>query len=431
MIHLTIAIILAAMPIGSFEYRATPPASLFPFCQAAADPSLPDAISNPAYLPPVRFAYLHFSGSMPYTLGALYASTLRAGYGTHGFGIQAVWDRFGFDEYLEHVVELNLGYMPVKYVSIGAGARYYNLAIDTVQSGLRTHQADGRFSVVIAPCRWFEVAFIQENIGSLFIKKRRGLLFPEWSAGAVVKPFRGFTLAYNINFTAAGYVNCVSASANLLKYFSLRAGYAREAETFSAALTFIYKHVSASYGIKYHPHLGLTHAIGVTLSLSDMSVEPISYGALFPQSEREREQEPVDINSCSYDELAAVPGITGQHAERIMKYRKTIGPLGHTGLLQVGMSEEEIRLLLPRVKGLASEAAPAAHDFKQRAAFEQAHKRLFTDLVGLGLPASTALELSELAIQGRREALAEKIGALRFIDRQTKKRVLEACIGPQ
>ena len=299
MIHLAVALIIAAGPIGAFEYRETPPASLFPFSQAAADPSLPDAISNPAYLPAIRYPYLHFSGGMPYTLSGLYASSLRAGYGTRGFGIQAAWDRFGLEQYTEHIVELNIGYMPVKYVSIGAGAYYYNLSIDTVETNLRTHQADARASIVISPCRWLDISFLQENIGSIFRKKRRDLMFPEWSAGAALKPFRGFAIVYNINSTAAGYVNTISAAANVLKYFSLRAGYAVEATTYAASLSFIYRYIAVSYGIKYHPHLGLTHSVGVTLSALEMNIEPISYGPVFPLTGGKPATEKVDLNACS------------------------------------------------------------------------------------------------------------------------------------
>jgi hypothetical protein len=431
MIHLAITLVLAAGPIGAFEYRESPPASLFPFCQAAAETSLPDAFSNPAYLPSIRYPYLHFSGGMPYTLDELTSSTLRAGYGTRGFGIQAAWNRFGFEQYLEQTVELNIGYQPVKYVSIGAGAYYYNLSIDTAETTLRTNLADARASIVVAPCRWFEAAFLQENIGSIFCKKRRDLLFPEWSAGAAVKPFRGFALVYNINSTATGYVNSVSAAANLLKYFSLRAGYALEATTYAASLSFIYRYISVSYGIKYHPHLGLTHSVGVTLSAFEMNIEPISYGTIFPRVPENRETVKTDINSCTYEELSALPGSGGQYADRIMKYRKTIGQLSRTSLLQIGMPEGEINRLMEIVTGLAPEPGERKKDVRQRDTAEKAQKLVFKNLVSAGIPASTALELSDMAVRGQRGALTERINSLRDIDRQKKKQVLELCIGPQ
>jgi hypothetical protein len=431
MMHLALALAIAACPIGAFDYRGSTPAALFPFCQAAAEPSLPDAIVNPAYLPAIRYPYLHFSGGIPYTLGELTSSTLGAGYGTRGFGIRAAWDRFGFEQYQEHVVTLSLGYQPVRYVSLGAGAYYYNLSIDTAETTLRTHQGDARASIVVAPCKWFEAAFMQENIASLFLAKRRDLLFPEWSAGAALKPFRGFTLLYNITGTATGYVNTISAAANVLKYFSLRAGYAIEATTGAASLSFIYRYIAVSYGIKYHPHLGLTHSIGVTLSAFEMNIEPISYGEIFPALPDRSETAKTDINACSYEELAALPGVGAQHADRIMKYRKTIGPVTRTALLQVGMSEGEIARLMERVTGLAAETGGQAATMQQRESAERAQKRVFRGLVAAGVPASTALELSDLAVRGQREALAARIDSLRDLDRQKKKQVLELCTGPQ
>lgn len=429
MMNLALALIIAAGPIGAFEYRETPPASLFPFSQAASDPSLPDAISNPAYLPAVTYPYLHFSGGMPYTLKGLYASSLRAGYGTRGFGIQAAWDRFGLEQYTEHIVELNIGYMPVKYVSIGAGAYYYNLSIDTVETGLRTHQFDARASIVLSPCRWIDLSFIQENIVSAFRKSRRDLMFPEWSAGAALKPFRGFAILYNVNSTAAGYVNCVSASAAVLKYFSLRAGYAVEATTFAASLSFIYRYIAVSYGIKYHPHLGLTHSVGVTLSAFEMNIEPICYGPVIAAAGGSAAEKKVDLNACTRDELAALPGTAGRFTDRIMKYRKTIGPLTRTGLLQVGMTEAEINELMEHATGLAPEEEDRKTQYLRRDAAEKSQKLLFRKLVGEGLPASTALELSDMAAGGQRDALIRKIGSLRELDANKKKRVLELCTG--
>ena len=429
MIHLAVVLIITAGPIGAFEYRETPPASLFPFSQAAADPSLPDAISNPAYLPAITYPYLHFSGGMPYTMNGLYASSLRAGYGTRGFGIQAAWDRFGLEQYTEHIVEVNIGYMPVRYVSIGAGAYYYNLSIDTVETGLRTHQADARASIVVSPCRWLDISFLQENIGSIFVTKRRDLMFPEWSAGAALKPVRGFAVVYNINSTAAGYVNSISASATVLKYFSLRAGYAVEATTCAAALSFIYRYIAVSYGIKYHPHLGLTHSVGVTLSALEMNIEPISYGPVFRGIGADPVPAKTNLNICTHDELRALPGTAGRFADRIMKYRKTIGPLTRTGLLQIGMSEAEINELMEHSTGLTPETEDRKTGRLGRNAAEKSQKLLFKKLVGEGLSASTALELSDLAAGGRREALIDRINSLRDIDAGKKRRVIELCTG--
>jgi hypothetical protein len=248
---------------------------------------------------------------------------------------------------------------------------------------------------------------------------------------AALKPFRGFSLIYNITGTAAGYVNCVSASANILKYFSLKVGYAREAATGSAALSFIYKYISVSYGLKYHPHLGFTHSVGVTLSASEMNIDSLSYGPIFSRFRETERDEKTDINSCSMDRLRRIPGLDVVFAERIMKYRQTIGPLSRTGLLQTGMTESQIDALLLHATGLAPEVLPARPDYGAREKFEKAQKELFKKLIGLGLPPASALECAELALRGDRKTLDERLKSLPGMNTQKMKKVLELCALPR
>lgn len=427
---IAVILIIAKVAICAFDYREAPPAALFPFSQAAGDSSLPDAISNPAYLPSVQYPYLLFSGSMPYTLSDFYASTLQAGYGAKGFGVRAVWSRSGIEQYTENIAEASIGYMPVRYVSAGAFIRYYNLAIDTAEVSRTIHLVDGGCSILISPFKWIDLAFHQENLGSLFIKKRRDLLPPDWSAGAALKPFRGLTLAYNCNSTANGYIHCVSAAANILKYFSIRVGYAREAGTFSAALSFIYKYIAASYGLKYHPHLGFTHSVGVTLSTSEIPIGSLAYGDLFSRARGEHAQVKTDINVCGMDRLESIPGLDRAMAERIMKYRKAIGPLSRKSLLQIGLSEQEIDRLLDHATGLVPEEAGPAVNYRDRERREKAQKELFKKLIVLGLSPSSALELSDMAVQGRYSALTAKIDSLPWTDKDKKKKARELCAAP-
>jgi hypothetical protein len=428
MIKIAIILCLAGDVISAFDYRVTPPAALFPFRQSVNDDSLPDSVSNPAYLPRIRNPYLHCSGSRPYTLDGLYATTLRAGYAMKGFAFQALWDRFGIEQYLENVVELNLAYMPVRYISIGAGASYYNIAINSVETSMRTHQADCRASLLIAPCEWIEIAFQQENIASLFIKKRRDLMFPEWIAGAALKPFKGFSLLYNISSTSNGYVNTIAATANVLSYFSIRVGYAHEATTYSGALSFVYKYISVSYGVKYHPHLGFTHSAGVTLSVSEIHIDSLSYGSIFSRVRDLQKKPAVNINSCSLEQLTAVPGLPQHIAERIMKYRKTTGPLSRTALLQIGLSGKEIDGLLGHITGLAPDDEPGMQSGRTtREDYEKKQKIIFKKLIGLGIPAATALELTDMVMNEKKKSCADRINSLPGLSADKKKQVLELC----
>jgi hypothetical protein len=429
MIKIAVILLISGNVPGAFDYRVTPPAALFPFRQAANDTTLPDSVSNPAYLPRIAYPYLHCSGGRPYTLDGLYATTLRAGYAVKGFAVQALWDRFGTGQYMENVVELNLAYMPVRYVSLGAGASYLNLSTNTTESSLKTHQADCRASLLVAPCEWFEIAFQQENMASLFIKKRRDLLFPEWIAGAALKPFRGFSLLYNISKTSNGFVNTIAATANVLKYFSIRVGYAREAATCSGALTFVYKYMAVSYGIKYHPHLGYTHTAGVTLSVSEMNIDSLSYGSIVSRIREVRSNPTVDINRCSMDQLAALPGMQQHIAERIMKHRRSIGPLSRTSLLQIGLSGREIDGLQKYITGLAPDETGGRRARQSRERYEQAQKEIFKKLVVLGVPAATALELSDMAMMGKNKSYAERVNSLADLPADKKKQALKLCAG--
>ncbi len=429
MIKIAIILCLTGNVMSAFEYRAAPPASLFPFRQSVNDDSLPDSVSNPAYLPRIRYPYLHCSGTRPYTLDGLYATTLRAGYSVKGFAVQALWDRFGAGQYCENVVELNLAYMPVKYVSVGIGATYYNLVINTAETTLATHQADCRASLLIAPCEWVEIAFLQENIASLCIKKRRDLMFPEWIAGAAIKPFRGFTLLYNISKTSYGYINTIAATANVLKYFSISVGYAHEATTYSGAFSFIYKYVSVSYGLKYHPHLGFTHTAGVTLSVSEINIDSLSYGSIVSNIKKQENKPAVNINSCSLEQLTAIPGMEQHIAERIMKYRQTTGPVTRTSLVQIGMSEKEIDSLLRYCNGLAPDETFRESGAQRRREFEKAQKDYFKKLIALGVPAATALELTDMAMVGKNKSCADRVNSLADLPADKKKKALDLCAG--
>ena len=115
--------------LTAFDYRENSPASLTPFNSAAVEKSSPATLTNPAFLPYSSGYYLTFSGSNPYTLEEIASTNLKFGAGIGNFGIQIAWNRFGIKEYLENIVEANFGYMPIRYISIGIGAAYYNLLI--------------------------------------------------------------------------------------------------------------------------------------------------------------------------------------------------------------------------------------------------------------------------------------------------------------
>jgi hypothetical protein len=428
MIHLAIFICMASLPIKAFDYLENSPSYLFPYNQAAIDATLPDGSSNPAYAPLIRYPYLHASGSKPYALDGLYSTLLKTGYGNGVFGAHASWSRFGFDRYLENVVEAGFGYRPVKYISLGAGVRYYNVSINTSEVRFSCNLFDGVVSVMAAPCDWLDISFQFENITSLFLKKRGDLLYPGWSAGASLKPISGLSLRWNINRTSCGYVNSISATVYILRYLSAAAGYSRESETCSAALSLIYRYVSVSYGLKYNPHLGFTHSVGVTLSAFEIPVKALNYGRMFAWISGAGGTPKIDINSCTLEELMRIPGMKKILAERIIKHRASIGPIKKEDLMRIGMDRKEAASLISLADGFG-EDNPRSGKRKSGKKHEKARKRLFSQLLKEGLSASASLEISGMAIKGEHRKILDKLGSMSGIGAEKKKKILELCAG--
>jgi hypothetical protein len=429
MIQLAILICMAALPIEAFDYLENSPSYLFPYNQAAIDATLPDGCSNPAYSPCIRYPYLHASGSKPYSLDGLYSTLLKIGYGAGVFGAYASWGRFGFDQYLENIIEAGFGYRPVKYISLGVGMRYYNISLNTPEVRLSCNLFDGIVSVMAAPCEWLDLSFQFENITSVFIKNRRDLLYPGWSAGVSLKPIRGISLRWNINRTPSGYVNSASATVYILRYLSVSAGYSRESETYSAALSLIYKYIAVSYGLKYNPHLGFTHSIGVTLSPFEIPVEALNYGRMFTWIHGDRGTRKIDINSCTLEELNRIPGMNKTFAERIIKHRASIGPIKKEDLMRIGMNREEAAQLLALADGFV-EDNPQGGKRKTAKGPEKARKKIFKQLLKEGLSASASLEISGMAAKGEHRKILDKLDSLPGIGAKKKKKIIELCAGP-
>jgi len=140
---LILLLFLAEAAFGAFEYREQSPSALFPYSQAASDPQ-PDSVSNPAYLPLIRYGYLIFSGSKPYSLDPMSSTGIRAGYSGTKFGLQAGWTNFGIDEYREDVFEAKAGCRISGFLFFGAALNYYRLSINTDELHRSCGRADSR-----------------------------------------------------------------------------------------------------------------------------------------------------------------------------------------------------------------------------------------------------------------------------------------------
>jgi len=428
MLKLAISIYLANTITQAFEYKNSSAASLHPYLNAAIDYSTPGSISNPAYLPLIDFSYINFSGSRPYSLNEISSINLKSGYSLKNSGIQIFWNRFGIDEYKENIIEGNIGYMPIKYFSAGTGLNYYNLIINTRELSFTTNQLDVKISALLIPFQWMEISFHQNNLFSILYKKRSDLLFPEGALGVSLKPLKGLSIIWNINRNAFGYVNSFLLSANLLKFLSIKLGYSKETTSYSASFSFVYKYTFFSYSFKFHPHLGITHSIGVTLASRHIQFNNLEYINRFKKRSRNSDITRININNCSLNELKKIPAIKENIAVRIIKYREIIGPVSKKSLIQIGLKQREVNNLLEYVYGLNTKKIQKKK-YRKWSRFSRARKKkLFIKLLKFGIGASYSLKLSELASKGKEKQIFAEIDSIANIDREKKKKIKRLCI---
>jgi Helix-hairpin-helix motif len=162
-----------------------------------------------------------------------------------------------------------------------------------------------------------------------------------------------------------------------------------------------------------------------------MNIDSLTYGSILSRIQEIQNIQKTDINSCSMYQLTSVPGLGQQYAERIMKYRRDIGPLSRKSLIQIGLPEREIDRLMPYITGLTPDEADPKINYLSRERYEKAQKEIFKRFIGLGLPAASALDLADMAMKGQQEACAVRITSQPGLDARKKKKALELCVGPQ
>lgn len=433
MITLLLLFSLVNAAPAAFEYRDNNPSSLFRYNLAASDDAALGHLGNPACLTLWSSTYISMSYSKPFLLKELNAGNLRAGYSTPRFALQAGWSSFGMDAYREDVFDGALGLRPFRFISLGCGYTHYMLRIKSDVCSMRMHLNDLKAAALLVPFPWLRLAFVQENMYSLLERRRRDLLFPGWSLGLALVPVKGVTLLYNLNRTYYGFVNSIALSVNLLSFLNFRAGYSRETSMYAASMGLVHGHVTVGYGIQYHPVLGSTHSVAVSLSLDRMGLSEIQYSGKVPKKERARERiTRIDINACSLEELKGVPVLSAEMAERIMNYRRQMGPLSARALYQLGLSEREIDEAQEYLSGLIPDEQKA--DWRrdtprrERAGYTvEKRKELFEKLLGSGIPSATALRIVEHArTKGKREIL-EEIDRMAGVPPETKRTMKAIC----
>ncbi len=418
-------ILFAALQVNicAFECREFSPLMLFPYPRASVHVSTPETLCNPAALPLVKNSYLALSGSNPYTFDGLYSTSVRMGHGNGMWGARLFWDRTGIEGYSENACGADAGILPVKYIAIGIGAQYLNLDARCGPIDMTKHLGTLRAGILIRPIEWLNVAFLHENIMSYWIRPNAEIQFPEWSLGASVIPLEGIEINWNINSTAFGYVNTISVSADLIRYCSFSAGYSLETSSYAAAVSVIYKYVSASYGIRYHTYLGFTHSISLTCSLAPMEVRPVSWQGILPSKPACTEK--IDINACAAEDLAGLPGLSDVMISRIMKYREIFGALTRKSLSQIGMTGAEIDRMLDCAYGLEEEKRSSFQSRSGRT--NRGKNELFASLLEIGVGPESALELVRMIFSGRRDEIPAYLESDKTLSEEKRKEAAGLC----
>ncbi len=217
----------------------------------------------------------------------------------------------------------------------------------------------------------------------------------------------------------------------------LKAGYSKETSSYAASFVFQYKKLSVSYGLNHHPYLGLTHKLGLTISTSDIAFEQINYNTRLFKSTLPESQKKIHINSCTLDELIESQLFPKNIAERIIKYRKIMGPVNKKALLQIGLSQKDFKKIKKYIIGFAPEPNPVKYKkFKKYSKHRKSNKgnhginirkKLFQKLLERGLSASISLRVADLAKDKNKKKIILEIKRLPDITDEKKKLIIKIC----
>ncbi len=141
----------------------------------------------------------------------------------------------------------------------------------------------------------------------------------------------------------------------MLACLSLKGGYSRETSSYSFSVNFLYDKFSVSYGLTHHTYLGSTHKLGLTIASGDFTLQEINYNKNLARRSLPEKKKKININNCVFEELMESNLFSNEIAERIIKYRDTIGPVSEKGLLQIGITKKEFESIQEYISGLAVE----------------------------------------------------------------------------
>ncbi len=422
MINIALALYVSkTMMVASFEHKAVTPANLFPYTVATQDYSHPEGINNPAFLPLLNQKYIIASKERVYEEGEISSNYLVAGTNWRNISTSISWNRFGIDEYIEDTVTFSIGYK-FKYLSIGSSINYNNLSIKADDINFSTNQSDFSSSILIMPVQCLNFSFIQHNIYSYIEKEREDLLYPEWSSGISLRVKRGLWFYWNLTDSPFQKVNSFSTSIHLLKSLSLRLGYTKESNSYATAILLNYKNLTTSYGFKYHPYLGNTHSVAVTISNIENSFTPMNYNRNL-----KTRKEKININKSNYEDLIKRTSLKPLHAKRLIKYKTIFGPISKKTLGQVGLTSKEKKIILREVYGLHIPIKKKFVRYKKYKKKRKNIKQFFVNLLKTGIDPSLSLELSDIAKKRNRRFVINNIKKNNSISPELKMKLTKLC----
>lgn len=419
---------------GAFEYRASFPSDLFPCSSAVVDYQMPGHPVSGAACPWISSAFIASSACRPYSMKELYSAGCSGAVPLKPFGFSGEWNSFGMEGYSENAFTCSAG-AGTDYLSFGAGIRYYSLRIRGGQLRENCSFYDCSAGILFRPSEWITAGISADNLSSFF--REQEYINPFWSTGVRIALFQGLSLIYNLGCEGKKSYNSISLRADLLPSCSVSAGYGRETMTWAGSVTVLAGNFAVSYGLRRHPYLGATHVIGISLLSGTPAFKPVHYGSSRQVPENYVK---IDINNCPDDDIRRLPCLEPVPAERLIAYRKKIGPLTERALIQLGLTQAEADLLRQFSYGLAEEQPvqkkTGVRSYRKgkkggkskRETGRQSGQNMFLDLVEeAGLPPTLAMDLIEAARKSGREGFMTKMEAMEDLSQEQKRAAEDIC----
>ncbi len=418
-------LVLAAALVTAFEYRPACFEGMFPYTVAASEGFSGSAVLNPSYSAGLPGPCISMAGGRPYTGTGLLCGNMQALFPVSGAGFLFSWENFGAEGYRENEISIGAGFRPAGFLAAGLSAGYSWVKFE--DGGLEG-EADLSAYVNIPLSRRLVLAGACENIRSF---QGSSLLSPEWSAGASFVPVKGLAASYNITSSAYGYINTFTVSVRIQQYILLRAGYSRETLSYGLGVEVNVSSLSFTYSLLRHPYLGSTHTAGVSLRFGGESFDSLSYSGLNTEPDAELPRK-VDIRTCSDEEIMGMEAVPVLFRERLIKYRRLIGPVSEDALIQLGMDGGDIGVLYNHAYGFEKERKPEREkrrSFRKSGRSEMTgHQKssLFSGLLNAGLNPVNALEVIDIL---QRKTLEQRRNGLNELGLKgvVKEKVLKLC----